>query len=152
MMPGAISKRVVSDRLAWIERMTADIRSLPLEDRGAFFLDARNVAAAESCLRRALEALFDLGRHILAKGFGEGVSEYKEIAARLREKDVLSQEDADLLRLLAGYRNRMVHFYHEVGDDELHDICRDHLKDVEHLALAYREWLRDHADRLDESL
>ena len=83
MMPGKISKRVVSDRLAWIDRMLGEIRSLPLGSQSAFMEDSRNIWAAESCLRRALEALFDLGRHIAAKGFGEAVTEYKEIAVTL---------------------------------------------------------------------
>ena len=81
MFPGKISKRVVSDRLAWVHRMWREIRALPLEPKTVFMQDSRNVWAAESCLRRSLEALFDLGRHIVAKGFGEGVTEYKEIAA-----------------------------------------------------------------------
>lgn len=34
------------------------------------------VAAGESFLRRALEVLLDLGRHVLAKGFGRVVPEY----------------------------------------------------------------------------
>ena len=75
-----------------------------------FFADRRNVWTAESCFRRALEALLDLGRHILTKGFSLGVSEYKEIATRLGEQGVLSQGEAELLRTLAGYRNRLVHF------------------------------------------
>jgi uncharacterized protein YutE (UPF0331/DUF86 family) len=152
MMSGMISKRVVSDRLAWVDRMVSEIRALPLEDRTAFFSDQRNLWAAESCLRRGLEALLDLGRHILAKGFGIGVSEYKEIALRLAEYDVLAAQDADLLRVLAGYRNRLVHFYHEIGPDELYEICAFRLADLEHLATAYREWLRKHPDQLDERL
>jgi uncharacterized protein YutE (UPF0331/DUF86 family) len=152
MMSETISKRVVSDRLAWVDRMVSEIRALPLEDRAAFFSDRRNLWAAESCLRRGLEALLDLGRHILAKGFGTGVSEYKEIALRLAEHDVLAAQDADLLRVLAGYRNRLVHFYHEIGPDELYEICAFRLTDLEHLATAYREWLRKHPDQLDERL
>jgi len=131
MTPNKLSKRVVSDRLSWVERMVHDIRVLLLEDEEAFFADRRNVWTAESCLRRALEALLDLGRHILAKGFGVGASEYKQIASGLREQRVLSQEEADLLRVLAGYRNRMVHFYHEIGPDELYEICARDLGDVE---------------------
>jgi uncharacterized protein YutE (UPF0331/DUF86 family) len=77
MMPQKISRRVVADRLAWISNMLTNIRALPLASREEFFSDPRNIFAAESCLRRALEALFDLGRHILAKGFAVGVSEYK---------------------------------------------------------------------------
>lgn len=33
---GELSRRVVADRLAWVERMVAEIRSLPLTDRDAF--------------------------------------------------------------------------------------------------------------------
>jgi hypothetical protein len=39
MMAGNISARVVADRLAWVERMVAEIRSLPLGDRAAFLAD-----------------------------------------------------------------------------------------------------------------
>jgi uncharacterized protein YutE (UPF0331/DUF86 family) len=81
-----------------------------------------NVWAAESCLRRALEALLDLGHHMLAKGFGQPVIEYREIAQALVRVRILNQEDGVLLRKLAGYRNRLVHFYHEVSDLELYEI------------------------------
>ncbi len=76
MTPGQISRRVAADRIAWVEAMLNEIRTLPLDDRQEFFSDTRNVWTAESCLRRGLEALLDLGRHILAKAFGLGVSEY----------------------------------------------------------------------------
>ncbi len=152
MTPGAISKRVVSDRLDWVDRMVNEIRALPLNDRQQFFSDRRNVGMAESCLRRGLEALFDVGRHILAKGFAVGVSEYKEIVAGLKSQAVISDEIADLMRLLAGYRNRLVHFYHEVTPDELYDICASHLSDLERAASAYREWLKNHPEYLDETL
>lgn len=152
MTPGSISKRIVSDRLSWVERMVKEIKALPLKDRQVFFADQRNVWTAESCLRRALEALLDLGRHILAKGFGLGVSEYKEIATRLSEQGVLSSEEAQLLRVLAGYRNRLVHFYHEVGPEELYEICAHRLEDLGRVTEAYQRWLREHEQWLDETL
>ncbi len=127
MLPGKISKRVVSDRLAWVDRMLSEIRALPLDSKTVFMQDSRNVWAAESCLRRALEALFDRGRHIAAKGFGEAVTEYKEIAATLKRRDVISNDDLTLMQKLAGYRNRLVHFYHDVSADELYEICSAHL-------------------------
>jgi uncharacterized protein YutE (UPF0331/DUF86 family) len=151
MNAGLISKLVVTDRLAWIERMLAGIRSLPLDDRDTFFADERNLATAESYLRRGLEALFDLGRHLLAKGFAVGVSEYKEIAAALTAQSILDSREAELLRTLAGYRNRLVHYYHEVAPDELYSVCGNHLGDLERLTSALRQWLRENPDRLDEA-
>jgi uncharacterized protein YutE (UPF0331/DUF86 family) len=123
-----------------------------LADHELFFADRRNLWTAESCLRRALEALLDLGRHLLAKGFGLGVTEYKDIAAELGKQGALSEEEADLLRTLAGYRNRLVHFYHEVEPAELFDISATHLADVERLAAARRDWLNAHPELLDEDL
>ena len=150
MSPSPISRHVVSDRLAWVDRMLRDMRALPLDNRDAFLADRRNVWTAESCLRRALEAVLDLGRHILAKGFGLGVSEYKEIAALLAERGVLGEEDARLLRVLAGYRNRLVHFHHEITPDELYDICARDLPDVQRVADAYRAWLAAHPELMGE--
>ncbi len=152
MLPGKISQRVVSDRLAWVDRMLKEIRSLPLETKESFLSDSRNVLAAESCLRRSLEALFDLGRHILAKGFGLGVAEYKEIASFLQEHKVISGSETELMRKLAGYRNRLVHFYHDVSAEELYEVCTLYLGDVEQAADALRNWLRSHRDLLDDSL
>lgn len=101
--------------------------------------------------RRSLEALFDAGRHILAKGFGEGVSEYKEIARHLQERGIISENDTGIMETLAGYRNRLVHFYHEVSLDELYKVCAEDLGDVEKIANALRGWIKDHPERMDET-
>jgi len=152
MTPTAISKRVVADRLDLIDSLLREIRSLPLENQSGFFADRRNIWSAESCLRRSLEALFDVGRHILAKGFGSGVSEYKEIPLRLQEKTVLTETEAKLLTVLAVYRNRLVHFYHEVSALELFEICSRQLGDLEVIRNAYRRWMKDHPEKVDSSL
>jgi len=152
MTPKIISRRVVVDRLEIVDYLLSAIRTLPLKDRSVFFADRRNIWSAESCLRRSLEALFDLGRHILAKGYGIGISEYKETAVRLHEQGILSNQEADILRTLAGYRNRLVHFYHEISSEELYEICSQQLGDLEAIQNAVRRWLREHPERLDSTL
>ncbi len=39
-----------------------------------------------------------------------------------------------------------------VSEAELYQICTAHLADLESLASAFRQWLNDHPDYLDESL
>jgi len=152
MSPGKLSKRVMGDRLAWIDKMVVEIRALPLDSYEDFSANRRDVWAAESCLRRALEAIFDLGRHILAKGFGQGVTEYKQIASELETAGVLSHSRARLLSTLAGYRNRLVHFYHEVTSEELYEICRNNLDDLLRIKNAFRKWVNENHDSIDETL
>lgn len=152
MSPGKVSRRIAADRLAWIERMLEEIKKLPLGSLETFLADTRNVFTAESCLRTSLEALFDLGRHILAKRFGVGVTEYKEIAFELERQGVLDADKAALLKILAGYRNRMVHFYHEIKPEELHEICRRELEDVQRVKEALRTWITANPEHMDETL
>lgn len=143
MSPGEISKQVAADRIQWVQAMLRQIKDLPVEDKEAFFADPRNALACESCLRRALEALLDLGRHILAKKFELGVEEYKQIGPNLYKHGVISQNEAKLFQVLAGYRNRMVHFYHEVSDQELQEICSSRLNEVELVLDSLKTWLAD---------
>lgn len=152
MVAGKISKRVVADRLGWIDKMLNEIRSLPLNSKPTFMQDTRNIWTAESCLRRALEALFDLGRHIAAKGFAEAVTEYKEIASALNRRNIISTNELELMQKLAGYRNRLVHFYHDINEDELFEICSSRLGDVERIANVLRSWLSKNPNIMDETL
>lgn len=152
MAPGKANQRIVAERLAWVQRMVDEIRALPLGSLEEFTGDRRNVGAAESCLRRALEALLDLGRHLLAKVFGEAVTEYKRIADELDRLKVLSPESAHRLRVLAGYRNRMVHFYQDVTAEELYAICTRDIEDLLAVRDAFLNWLQIHPESMDARL
>lgn len=151
MSPGSISRVVVADKVALVRRMLDGIRSLPLDDLSAFTRDPRMVAAADSYLRRALEALLDLARHLLAKGFGRAPAEYAEVARQLGEVNVVDATLAARLGLMARYRNRMVHFYDEITDQELFNIVTTELGDIEAVVSAVTRWLAAHPDRVAET-
>lgn len=148
MSPGSISRVVVADKVAAVRRMLDGIRTLPLDTLAVFTADGRMVAAGDSYLRRALEALLDLARHVLAKGFGRAPAEYGEVAHQLGEVGVVSLELAARLSLMARYRNRMVHFYDEITDQELYAILTGELGDIEAVVAAVTAWLVAHTDRV----
>jgi uncharacterized protein YutE (UPF0331/DUF86 family) len=150
--PGKVRAVTVVQKAAQVRDMLAGIERLPLSDPAAFAADPRNAASAESYLRRALEALLDLGRHILAKGFGRGPAEYKEVAIGLARAQVLGESQGALLVRLAGYRNRLVHFYDEVTDEELFEICTQHAGDIGDLLDALLGWVRRHPEQVEGRL
>lgn len=152
MTRGSIREQVVAAKVETIEEMLRSIATLPLESEEAFLADPRMVAAGESFLRRALEALLDLGRHLLAKGFGIAAAEYKSIPQHLEESGVLSRDLAARLSEMAGYRNRLVHFYDEVTPAELYRILTGHLAGVTTIRQALRRWLEEHPQMVDRSL
>ena len=152
MTPGTIRGSIVGERVAWVRQMLDGLRQLPLHSIESFRQDPRNPAAAESYLRRAIEALLDLGRHILAKGFGVAAAESKDIADGLVKAGVLADEDGSVLRKMAGYRNRMVHFYHEVSTEELYRLCSERSSDIDRLCGALTVWLKRTPERMDPDI
>ena len=101
----------------------------------------------------ALEDLvYVSGRHIAAKGFGRGITEYKEIATALKAGGVFDEKSYLRFRTLSGYRNRMVHFYHEISEHELFDICTGQLSDVSEMTNIIKDWTHRHQELMDERL
>jgi uncharacterized protein YutE (UPF0331/DUF86 family) len=130
MVISNLNIKLIEDRLGFISKAVARLKRLSyLDERD--FLDDDSPAIAESYLRRSLEAIFDIGRHIIAKNAGKGIVEYKEIAIALGDRGIITKQLAERLRLMAGYRNRLVHFYHEVNDRELYQIIKNDLADIE---------------------
>ena len=149
MTRSQVRATIVADRVMWVRRMLEGLRSLPEDNIDSFLSDPRTIAAAESYVRRGLESLLDLGRHILAKGVGRAVVEYKDIALQLREIGALGEREAGLLRDMAGYRNRLVHFYSEVTPQELFHIRSSRLDDIEDVLSELLRWLQSHPELID---
>ena len=152
MAPSKLREKVITERTGWINNMVAGVKCLPLGSYEEFIENPATVAAAESYLRRALEALLDMGRHILAKGFGRAVAEYKLISKELEKAGVLTSDTAKILRVLAVYRNRMVHFYHEISSQELYEICTKEVADIEKVLKGMLAWMNEHPEMIDHEI
>lgn len=141
MTPSSINESVVADKTEVVRRMLQAMSTLPLSSLDDFLASPHYEAAGESYLRRALEALLDLGRHLLSKVFGVAATEYKKIPRSLREQGVLSPELAGILVEMAGYRNRLVHFYQDVSPEELFVILTEQRQDLELVLEALLQWI-----------
>lgn len=132
----------IQENLNLIGEFLEKLKRLLKLTKDEFLSDERNPAATESFLRRCIEAIFDVGRHILSKSFSFKSLEYKEVAKELGEKGIVSEEYSQTLIKMAGYRNRMVHFYKEILAQELYDILQTELKDIEKFLKEIEAFLR----------
>jgi uncharacterized protein YutE (UPF0331/DUF86 family) len=141
MVISNLNIKLIEDRIGFINKAVVKLQGLStLEEND--FIKGDSSAIAESYLRRSLEAMFDIGRHIIAKSAGKAVVEYKEIARALCEHGVISEKLSEKMILMAGYRNRLIHFYHEVSDRELYLIVRDHLNDIREFVNEIKEFIK----------
>ncbi len=140
MVISKLNTKLIEDRLGFIVESIVKLERLSHIEETDFISNDRP-AIAESYLRRSLEAMFDIGRHILAKTAGKAVVEYKQIALTLGHKGVITKEFSERLMLMAGYRNRLVHFYHEVTDKELYQILKINLSDIKNFVKEIKTFI-----------
>ncbi len=137
-----IDKSLLQERALLIYNFYSELLKLSQMDQSEFFAEPRNVAATESYLRRSLEAIFDIGRHILAKTGHISLSlEYKAIAQGLRDNNIISPKLSNKLMDMAGYRNRLVRLYHQVTEKELYQIIQSDLDDLRDFVLEINNYL-----------
>jgi uncharacterized protein YutE (UPF0331/DUF86 family) len=136
-----VNKRTITLKLDEIQRCIEKLtqfKEMTLDE----FMKGENFAISEHYLRRALEAVFEIGSHILARLPGGKVSGYKDIAKKLEEHKIVSSEFAkEKLIKMAGYRNRLVHFYSEVTAEEMHQIIQNNLDDFDRFNEAIKKVL-----------
>jgi len=137
----------IQENLNLIGEFLEKLKRLLKLTKDEFLSDERNPAATESFLRRCIEAIFDVGRYILSKSFSFKSLEYKEVAKELGEKGIVSEEYSQTLIKMAGYRNRMVHFYKEILAQELYDILQTELKDIEKFLKEIETFLRKYKNQ-----
>lgn len=141
-----LSKVKIETKLAIIREAISELANISRQLTQAQFIeDKEKFAVAEHYLRRALEAVFDISGHIISRftySPGKRPKTIKEIAIELGEKGVVDKKFASTaLADMAGYRNRMVHFYDEIAPKELYQIIKNDLPDLEVFARAAIEMI-----------
>jgi uncharacterized protein YutE (UPF0331/DUF86 family) len=122
---------LITDRLNIIRNSVKRLRQLAEIPKKEFCTNEDAIDIAENRLRRALEAIFDLGRHLLVKS-GAGVpSDYRSVIIMLSESSILPEDYANKITGMAGYRNRLIHDYNKVTPEELYNILQTRLNDLE---------------------
>lgn len=84
--------------------------------------DKRNMVLYSMLI--AIQAAIDIAAHIIAKEHLRKPSTYREIFEILAEKKIISDDLANKLSDLAGFRNVLVHVYWELDLDEVYSILQ----------------------------
>ncbi|MFH1652981.1 MAG: HepT-like ribonuclease domain-containing protein [Pseudomonadota bacterium] len=144
MVPVPLDKETLVVRLNGIEGEMAELKRLaktPFND----FKDSDPFKLAQYHLHRALEGVFNITAHILSRIPGGGqASSYKDMAIALGEHGIVDKNYANnKLRLMAGYRNRLVHFYAEITSEEMYKLINKDLEDFDVFLSGVKKVLED---------
>lgn len=124
-----------------IEAEVAELRQLG-KQKLAEFSKGDGWKLAQFHLHRALEGVFNISSHILARIPGATATQYKEVAVKMGEYKLVPEEFAKTRLVEMGkYRNRLVHFYAQISAEELYQIIQEDLVDFEVFLRAVKDIL-----------
>lgn len=139
-----LNNNLIEQRLDQIRVSANRLKKFTSITMEEFIADSDNYAIAEHHLRRALEAVFDISRHIIAKkGLGRPES-YSQLIEILGQQKILSNEFAKKIKGMAGYRNRLVHEYMQITPEEIYEIIHTKLQDFSEYCKFIIDFLENH--------
>ena len=134
-----IDEEVLLRRLDEVLRDAALLRKYVDKGLGWLLSDIERTYAFERALHRALEAMLDICRHVVAaRGLG-AVAFYSDYPVRLAESGLMSHELAEKLSELARLRNVLAHRYVELDHALLMQAAREL---VEQVVPSFSAWVR----------
>lgn len=93
--------------------------------------------SAERFLHLSIEALIDIGNHIVSDDDLGRVDVYKDIAIILAENNYLSEEERDLFIRIIAFRNILVHDYLDLDRDVIFNLLKNNLADIRGILKSY---------------
>lgn len=123
-----IDADLVAKKLAMIETYVRDLGELARPD--ALRTDVREERFVEHTLQIAIQAALDVASHIVSdERLGEPRTN-RELFTLLVRGGVLSEELAERLGAMAGFRNVLVHGYGDVDLDVVEDVVTNRTGDL----------------------
>jgi uncharacterized protein YutE (UPF0331/DUF86 family) len=121
---------VVRTRCGDIEEACVRLARFAAMPADAFLADSDAVDAASYRLLVGMEAALSLCYHVSAKQLRQVPEQYAACFDTLRDAGLLPPDLAERLKVMARFRNLLVHMYARVDPARLHGILRDSLDDL----------------------
>ena len=126
-----LDRQSLTSKIARIRRNLRELKRLGKMPYKEYAQSFQCTATAERLLHVTIEAMLDIGSHIVAEeGLGEP-TEYKDIFVCLVKGGILPKSHEVAFIRLAGLRNRIVHLYEDIDHALLHKAIKTELTDFD---------------------
>lgn len=116
---------IIKERIKKLDEVVAELKEIQKAPKENFFSDTTLQYAAMYAMVVGIEAICDMGNHILTKYFNRGADTYKDIILLLGEMEIIPVSFAKKSAKMTEFRNILIHFYHRVDINEVYTNLQD---------------------------
>ncbi len=128
-----VRPEVIRKRLAKLDEYLSILRQLRATPREEFLRNPEKYGSAERFLQLAIEAVNDMGGHVVADMNLGTVEWARDIPERLFQAGYIDASLRDRWLRMIGFRNILVHDYLDVDRARVYEVLQHHLEDFERL-------------------
>lgn len=136
-----VRAEVVRKRLNKLDAYLVILHNLQKYSREAFLANPERYGSAERFMQLAIEAIGDLGNHVIADLSLGVVNWHSDIPTLLAAGGYITAEQRDTWISMIGFRNILVHDYLDIDRDIVYNVLHEHLDDIEALRRVFAQFL-----------
>jgi uncharacterized protein YutE (UPF0331/DUF86 family) len=131
----------IAKRLLNLEKYLSILSTLQKYNFNDFIANPLVYGSSERFLHLSIEALMDIGNHVVSDLNLGTVNWSSDIPALLREHGYLDDRQTDVFVKMIGFRNTLVHEYIEIDRAIVYDILHNHLEEIRDLMKAFTKFV-----------
>ena len=124
-----IDKERINHKIVFIENNLAKLQELSKLDENEFKSDFRNIESSKHLLQVSVECMIDICEHIVAKKRLGTPDTAAECIRMVFSSGYVSNKNAETYITMTKFRNRIVHLYNDLDENEIYQILRNNLSD-----------------------
>jgi uncharacterized protein YutE (UPF0331/DUF86 family) len=136
-----VNKEVVRKRLNKLDEYLGILYRLRKHGFETFVGSPEYYGSAERFLHLSIEAINDIGNHIIADDALGVVDSYSDIPTILNENEIIDLEMREKWIRMIGFRNTLVHEYIEIDRRIVYQVLQEGLADIEVLIQVFAVFL-----------
>jgi uncharacterized protein YutE (UPF0331/DUF86 family) len=136
-----VRKEIIRKRLNKLDEYLGVLKKLQRYSFKEFTVDPERYGSAERYLHLAIEAVIDMGNHVIADLELGVVNWYSDIPKLMADKEYISSELEEKWTRMIGFHNTLVHEYIDIDRKIVYDILQNNIRDLEELKRAFAQFL-----------
>jgi len=139
-----VNKPIIYRLLNNIESYLKDLEEIDNISYEDYSNDIKTQRFVERTLQIAIEAMFDIAHHIISDEQYREPKSYADAFSVLEEKNVINSDFLPIAKLMAQFRNKIVHYYENIDSELVYNIAKAKRKDFVNYIDAIKKWISNH--------
>lgn len=136
-----LDKESLQSKINRIRKSLKQLREFSAMPYREYIKGSINTAVTERLLQVSIQAMLDIGSHIISEeGLGDPL-EYRDIFIILIQAKILPKHKQTAFLNMIGLRNRIVHLYEDIDHKRIHRFLKKDLPDFEIFLKAVTRYL-----------